>query len=205
MDSHKHQERIKSVFSKEFVITVPTVITVTRIILAPCIVMAMFAQKWGVAFILFVIASLTDAFDGAIARWCHAQTVLGACLDPIADKVLLISCFLTLTFVQSPLFSIPAWFLYLVLAKEALLIGGIAFLYFFTRKVEIKPTMLSKSVTAAQMIFIMWLFACYFFNWVPLKTYYTMLSVLALLVIATLIQYAHYGYSYLQSYTSRVS
>lgn len=202
MNSKKHQERIKTACSREFIITVPTVVTIARIVLTPCIVMAMLAQQWGVSFVLFGIAALSDAIDGALARWCETQTILGAVLDPIADKVLLISCFATLTFAQSPLFSIPMWFLILILVKEALLILGVVFIYGFMRSIEIKPTQLSKSVTAVQMAFIMWLFSCYFFNWVPAKTYYTLLTVLAALVSATLIEYAMYGLRYIRSYAT---
>lgn len=202
MNSKKHQERIKIACSREFVITVPTVVTIARIILTPCIVMAMLAQQWGMSFVLFGIAAISDAVDGALARWCQTQTMLGALLDPIADKILLISCFATLTLAQSPLFSIPMWFLILILVKEALLVMGVAFIYGFMHSIEIKPTKLSKSVTAVQMAFIMWLFSCYFFNWVPAKTYYTMLTVLAVLVSATLIQYGIYGFRYIRSYAT---
>ena len=110
-------------------ITISTLFTLARIAITPLIVIAMVFQQWGAAFILFVCAALTDIIDGHLARLCDEKTFLGACLDPIADKILILSCFFMLAFVQSPLFTIPLWFVLLVLIKELVLIGGAIALY----------------------------------------------------------------------------
>jgi len=177
-------------------LTLATFFTVLRIILTPCIVYVMINQYWGAAFLLFIIASTTDVIDGALARKWNQETVFGACLDPIADKFLLISCFSTLAFIPSPLFSIPLWFVLIVLIKELLLVVGVAMLYFLKGSIQIKPTWLGKITTLMQIIFIIWLFACYFFGWVPIKAYYVMLGLLLFLVLATLAQYSYLGYRY---------
>lgn len=176
---------------KNRIITIPTLVTFARIALTPVIVISMIMQAWGYAFLFFIVAALTDVIDGFLARWFDDRTILGACLDPIADKFLLISCFFTLGFVQSPLFSIPHWFVYCVLIKEMILICGVATLYLFFGPIEIRPTRLGKLTTLAQIAFIMWLFACYFFHWVPVKTYYTMLGLLMTVLVASLTQYAY--------------
>lgn len=179
-------------------ITVSTMITIMRMILAPCVVIAMLYGAWGNAFVLFVIASLTDFFDGYTARLFNEQTFLGACLDPIADKILLVPCFMTLAFLKTPLFTIPLWFVMTVLIRELIVLAGAATVYFLKDDVVIKPTLLSKLTTTMQMCFIMWLFACYFFQWVPIKTYSAMLGLLLVLVVSSLIQYIYIGISQLK-------
>ncbi len=174
--------------------TLSTMFTCMRIVLTPCIVAAMIMHYWGTAFVLFVAAAITDTLDGNLARWRNERTFLGAALDPIADKFLLLSCFFTLAFVQSPLFTIPLWFVVLVLCKELVLIGGALIIYYRQGDVKISPTWLGKLTTVIQICFIIWLFACYFFAWVPLKTYYTMLGSMLTAVIAAGIDYVRIGY-----------
>ncbi len=183
----------------ETVITVPTWFTIVRIVLVPCIVWAMVGQQWGMAFGLFIAASLTDAVDGTLARLTGQQSFLGACLDPLADKFLLLSVFFTLAFVQSPLFAIPLWFVRTVLAKEIVQIGGAAAIFALRGDLTVQPTLLGKLTTVVQMSFIAWLFACYFFHWLPVKTYYTMLGLMLALVGASFVQYAQMGLVQLKS------
>ena len=174
-------------------ITVPTVLTVIRLVFAPVIVGAMIAQSWGLAFWLFLCAAATDALDGGLARLFNQQTFLGACLDPIADKLLVLSVFSTLAFFQSPLFSIPFWFVLTVLIKETIIIAGSIGLVVLKGHFEARPTRFGKLLMLGQMSFIIWLFACYFFQWVPIKTYYTMLSSLLVLILLSLGQYVTIG------------
>lgn len=179
-------------------ITFSTMITIMRIILAPCVVVAMMYGTWGKAFILFLIASMTDFLDGNMARLLNEQTFLGACLDPIADKILLVPCFMTLAFIKTPLFIIPLWFVLVVLIRELIVLGGAVMVYYVNGYIAIKPPLLSKLTTMMQMIFIIWLFACYFFQWEPKRTYFTMLSLLLVLVVSSLLQYIYIGVSQLK-------
>ena len=174
-------------------ITIPTMFTLLRIFLVPCIIVSMALHSWDWAFILFVIASVSDLIDGNLARALDQKTILGACLDPLADKFLLVSCFATLAFVQSPLFSIPLWFVLIVLCKELILISGVIFLYNKNGVFEIQPTLLGKLTTVVQVSFIIWLFACYFFGWVPIKTYCAMLTLVLVMVFGVLVQYIRIG------------
>lgn len=178
-------------------LTFPTILTIMRILVTPIIVIGMLTHRWGIAFWLFIIASCTDVLDGWVARWLGNQTFLGASLDPVADKFLLVSCFFALAFTQSPLFTIPLWFVVTVLCKELLLIAGTLIFWSYYGIVDIRPTRLAKLTTFVQVCFIIWLFACYFFNWVPVKTYWTMLGLLLSLIIIVLIQYAWIGWRYL--------
>jgi cardiolipin synthase len=177
----------------EMRITIPTLFTLARIIVVPVIVGAMVMGWWGCAFFFFVFACLTDVIDGLLARFLNEKTFLGACLDPIADKLLLISCFFTLAFVSTPLFSVPRWFVFFVISKEMIQLAGASIVYAIRGHLNVQPTILGKTTTCIQMIFIMWLFACYFFCWVPMKTYYTMLGIMILFIGGSFMQYAHIG------------
>ncbi len=183
-------------------ITVSTWLTILRIIMTPIIVISMVYEYWEVAFPLFVVAGITDFLDGALARLFSQQTFLGACLDPIADKFLLISCFATLAFVRSPVFSIPLWFVILVLIRDFTILSGACFIFYKQGFLKIRPTFLGKATTMVQICFIAWLFACYFFEWAPVKTYYTMLGLLFLLVSFSLSQYIIIGIKQLNKKSS---
>lgn len=174
-------------------ITVSTLFTLARILLTPCIVLAMLMHWWGASCILFVGAALTDIIDGTLARWRNEQTFLGAALDPIADKFLLVSIFCTLAFVKTPLFTIPLWFLIIVFMKEVIILFGAGFIYWARGDLEIKPTRLGKATTVFQIVFIMWLFACYFFGWMPIKTYDVMLASMLVFLLLSLAQYLRLG------------
>lgn len=184
---------LKNLPAHEKRLTLSTLITIARIVLTPFIVIAMVHHQWGLAFWLFVIASLCDVLDGNLARLLNQQTFLGACLDPLADKILLISCFFTLTFIDTPLFMIPRWFFIAILIKEMTIIAGSLLIYTQRGHLEVHPTWLGKGTTVAQTVFITWLFSCYFFHWMPVKTYYVMLGVLLLLSIGNLMQYIMIG------------
>lgn len=174
-------------------ITIPTLFTIARIVVVPIIVVAMIKACWGIAFCFFTLACITDLIDGFLARLLNAKTFLGACLDPIADKVLLLSCFSALAFIENPLFSVPRLFVLFVVSKELLQVGGAIIVYLLRGHLDVKPTLLGKTTTCIQMFFIMWLFACYFFCWVPITTYYVMLSVMIFFIGASFMQYARIG------------
>lgn len=184
-------------------ITIPTLLTLMRIILVPIIVFSMIKQQWNYAFFWFVVASLTDTIDGAVARRCNVQTVLGACLDPIADKILLTSCFATLAFIHAPSFMIPHWFVMLMLCKELVIVIGSLVLLVTKPCFAVQPTFLGKATTVVQILFIAWLFFCYFFNWVPTKTYYSLMTITVCFTIMTFAQYVFIGIKYLLKMTVR--
>ncbi len=184
---------LKQLPAKEKRITISTLFTLVRIALTPGIVLAMVWDLWGVAFGLFVFACITDWLDGYLARMRNEQTFLGACLDPVADKILILSVFFTLSFMQSLPFSIPIWFAFLMLCKEIILVGGAFFIFVTQGYIEIRPRKLGKVTTFIQMLFIGWVFACYFFAWAPIKTYYVALAILIILVFASLLEYTRIG------------
>lgn len=190
---------IKNLPDHEKRLTISTVLTISRIISAPIVVAAMVAQYWGAAFALIVIAALTDILDGMVARWRNEQTFLGACLDPVADKLFIVSVFSTLSLVSTPLFSLPTSFVLFVLIKELVVIIGALYLFTVKGHLSLEVTILGKMAMAAQTIFIQWLFSCYFFGWFPIKTYYWMLALVTVLVAGSFIDYSLIAYRQLRN------
>jgi cardiolipin synthase len=173
-------------------------LTFLRILLVPFIIVGIVNRSWIVVFFLLLAAGLTDFFDGYLARKLGEQTDLGRCLDPIADKILLVSSFASLSFIDSPSFSIPLWFVFLVFIRETIILGGSILLFFLGVKFKVSPSIGGKLTTFFQLSFILWLFICYFFEWSPIRTYLIFLFLLALLSLLSLIHYGIVGARYLE-------
>jgi cardiolipin synthase len=185
---------LKTMLAKERRITFSTMLTIARLGAVPFIVFAMIQGAWGWAFGLFLAAAVTDILDGYLARMLHQETFLGACLDALADKILILAVFATLTFVDTPLFRIPGWFLWIVLGKELFQIVGAFIVYTVRGRIYVSPTLLGKVAMMVQTFFIVWLFACYFFGWLPAKTYAVALAVVVSVVLASLVRYLRIGW-----------
>lgn len=171
-------------------VTFPTMLTVIRIVLIPFIAYVMALHEWRIAIILFGIAAITDVLDGYLARLWSQETRLGAYLDPLADKLLITSCYAALVFSPIEGLIVPHWFLAVVLAKEFLLLVGAFYLGIVKQTVVIKPTKLGKLAMVVQSCFVAWLIACSIFHWIPTRTFYLFLGVALGLVIVSLVHYA---------------
>ena len=119
--------------------------------LVPVIVILLIQGSFFHALIVFIVASLSDALDGFLARVLKQQTVLGAYLDPIADKALLASSFVTL----SVLHVIPSWLAVIVISRDFIILLGILVLSIMSINVEIRPAFVSKITTAMQLITVL--------------------------------------------------
>ena len=134
--------------------TVANVITLVRLFLAPLIGSFIITQHWMLALVLFTIAVLSDFFDGFMARLLNQKTTLGAFLDHATDKILMIIIF-GIFLVLKPA-QLPAWFCWLVLAKELFLCIGASILLATQRVRVVAPLIIGKFAIAAQMILIWW-------------------------------------------------
>ena len=172
-------------------ITFPTVLTIGRLLLVPFIAYSMLQRAWLIALLLFSIAAITDILDGYFARKWHQETQLGACLDPVVDKVLVISCYAVLVFAPVQGLAIPAWFLSIVLAKEVVLLGGALYWGVLKQEIEVKASWLGKLAMAVQSMLIGWVILCSIFHWMPIRTFHLVLAAALILVIASLIHYAY--------------
>ena len=125
----------------------PNFLSLLRIILVPVIVIFLIQGSYAKVLIVFVVAGLTDALDGALARLLNKQTKLGSFLDPLADKILLSTSFIALA-----IFSlIPSWLAVIVISRDFLILLGIMILSMMSVTYEIKPIFVSKVTTTLQI------------------------------------------------------
>jgi cardiolipin synthase len=128
----------------------PNLITVARILLVPFIIWLIISGEMLAAFIAFLVAGVSDGVDGFLAkRWSQA-TALGAHLDPLADKLLLVSIFVALG-VGSYL---PPWLVILVVSRDLLILGGLMVAWVMHRPMPIKPLVISKVNTFGQILLV---------------------------------------------------
>jgi cardiolipin synthase len=129
-------------------VNIPNVITVFRIFLVPVVVWLIIAGEMQLAFIGFVLAGVSDGLDGYLAKRYGWQTELGAYLDPIADKVLLVSIYLVLGFFAH----LPVWLVIAVVTRDILIIGAFLLSWMLGRNVEVRPLFISKANTVGQIL-----------------------------------------------------
>ena len=133
------------------ILTVANQLTLLRMGLAPLLVVLLLERELRWALAVFVVAGLTDLLDGLAARLGGQQTTLGAMLDPVAEKVLLTSAFISLTWVDSLLVRIPPWLTVVILSRDAIIIMSVAIVNFTVGRRIFYPSLLGKMTTAAQI------------------------------------------------------
>ncbi len=131
-------------------LTLPNFLTLLRIIAVPVFLILLSEGQFGPALLLFLAACITDTADGVIARLTDAKSDLGAALDPLADKLLVISAFVSLTLLEV----IPVWLFILVVTRDAVILLGYLTLYFVTTPPALKPSLISKVNTFFEMMTI---------------------------------------------------
>ena len=131
-------------------LSIPNLITLARILSVPVMVWAI-AQGWmQMAFLLFLAAGLSDAVDGYLAKRFGMSSELGAYLDPLADKALIVSIYATLGINGN----IPRWLVILVVSRDIMIVGAVMLSWLVGRPLPVKPLMVSKLNTAAQFLFV---------------------------------------------------
>jgi cardiolipin synthase len=128
-------------------VNIPNTLTVLRIVLVPVIVILLIQGQFTKALVCFIIAGVTDGLDGMLARVLNQTTVVGAYLDPLADKVLVISMYATLAVIGI----IPGWLAVIVISRDFIILGGILVLTLMSVNIEIKPSYVSKINTMLQL------------------------------------------------------
>lgn len=124
-------------------------LTVLRFCLVPIVIVSILNREWTIAFVLFATASITDAVDGFIARRFDMRTELGAYLDPLADKALLVSIYITLASGGY----VPVWLTVIIVSRDIMIIGAVIVSWIMDNPVEINPLKLSKLNTMVQLSF----------------------------------------------------
>lgn len=143
----------------EIVMSIPNQLAIMRILLAPCMVACLVYyhpdRDWlrFLALGLFAFGMLTDALDGLIARMANQRTQLGALLDPIADKLLILTTIISCSVIHGlpESLRLPAWFNIVVISRDALLVSGAIMMFFMRGKWSVSPSWVGKCTTVAQM------------------------------------------------------
>lgn len=125
----------------------PNAITITRLALAPVMILLLKEHDFRAALAVFVIAGLSDALDGFIAKRYHQTSRLGAILDPVADKTLLVSVYVMMTVLDA----IPFWLMLVVAFRDLLIVGGYLVYTSLVGPVHMRPSRLSKLNTFMQI------------------------------------------------------
>jgi len=128
----------------------PNSLTVFRILLIPFFLGFLIYGLYGQALLTLIVAGLTDILDGVIARMANQRTQLGAYLDPLADKLLLTSAFVTL----SILHLVPIWVAIIVLSRDFIIVAGTLLLYITETPMRVIPTVLGKGTTLTQLLYL---------------------------------------------------
>lgn len=168
--------------SVQRLLTLATYITITRLLLIPVFVtLAIYysisvqagqaheALRWG-AVLIFTIAAASDALDGFLARKLDQKSKLGAFLDPLADKCLLLFAITTLAVFPwgEQDWRLPPWFLILVYTRDIIIVGGLWILHHYETNVKIRPHWSGKVCTVTQMVALGWVML----KWVPFSPLY---------------------------------
>ena len=129
-------------------LNIPNFITMGRILAVPVVFWLLVNNEFKVAFFVFAAAGISDAVDGYLAKRFHWETELGAYLDPLADKLLIVSIFVALG--VSGL--LPSWLVIAVVTRDFLIVLGVLLAWLLGHPVRIKPFIISKANTAAQLV-----------------------------------------------------
>jgi len=133
------------------ILNIPNMLTLARIVITPFIVYAIIEHQPVLALILMGAAGITDMLDGAIARYFNQRSTVGAFMDPLADKLMLISTIVSLYFIEQ----VPTFlFLAVVFRDMIILVGALAY-EMVTHKLEMQPTIASKITTFLQIILVL--------------------------------------------------
>lgn len=129
----------------------PNLLTLLRILMVPVIVVLLNDHEYAYALLIFTLAGITDGLDGWVAKTFNLQSAMGAMLDPIADKLLLVSTYTML----AVLGDIPFWLLVLVVFRDFIIVGGYWLLVAMDKKLEVQPSLISKLNTFFQIFLVL--------------------------------------------------
>ena len=144
-------------------VNIPNLITLGRILLVPVIIWAITSGQMAAAFFVFVIAGVSDAVDGFLAKRFNMTSELGALLDPLADKALLVSIYIALGIWGA----MPRWLVILVVSRDFMIVAAVMVSWLFDKPVAMKPSMWSKLNTVAQVALAALVLASLGFNFSP--------------------------------------
>jgi cardiolipin synthase len=130
---------------------IPNILTVLRIILILPFALCVYQANYLCALLIFFIAGLSDGVDGFLARQFNWKSRFGAIADPLADKLLLITAYIMLTWTGH----LPLWLLLLILGRDLIIVIGALLYHYFVSHYEVKPSILGKACTLLQIVYVL--------------------------------------------------
>ncbi|MCA1743827.1 MAG: CDP-alcohol phosphatidyltransferase family protein [Desulfonatronovibrio sp.] len=180
--------------------TVPNILTVFRIFITPAFVVVFFSENYLLALILFVVAGITDGLDGFLARILDQRSRLGAMIDPLADKFMLLTAFICLGVQEW----VPFWLIVVVISRDLIIIGGLFILHLLGVNIKnnISPTIDSKINTLFQILLLLIILTANTFE-IEALSVMTMLLIylVGFLTIFSGVKYVILGFSFLHTVT----
>lgn len=163
----------------------PNALTVARMLLVPVLVALLLLGEYSTALIVALIAGFSDWLDGALARHFDWQTEVGGFLDPLADKLLMVAAYITLTWLAA----LPLWLVGLVVLRDIVIVAGGLFYHYKIERFKGEPTQLSKFNTFCQLL-LMWVVLVALAGLaVPEPLTLGLIWLVGLLAVATMIHY----------------
>ena len=166
-------------------LNLPNLVTIARILMVPVMVWAIASNQMKIAFILFVAAGLSDTIDGFLAKRFGMTSELGAYLDPLADKVLIVSIYVALGVTEA----IPRWLVILVVSRDLFIVGGLMLAWVLGNPMVVRPLTISKFNTAAQILLAGLVLASLGFQF---DTGWVTLGLMSLVAVLTLLSIGFY-------------
>jgi cardiolipin synthase len=166
-------------------LSIPNLITLCRILLVPVVVWAITAGEMRVAFVLFLAAGISDAVDGFLAKRFGMGTELGAFLDPLADKAMLVSIYVALGIMAV----VPRWLVILVVSRDIMIVGAVMVSWLVNRPIPLKPLLVSKLNTVAQIALACVVLAALGFGFNATITIELLVALVAVLTMLSVVFY----------------
>jgi cardiolipin synthase (CMP-forming) len=176
--------------SRALIMTIPNLLTISRILLTPLLAWLLLEAKLGYALLVFLAAGATDGLDGFIARLCHQKSQLGAYLDPLADKLLLVSSFILLSRIDL----IPSWLVVVTVGRDLVIVAGCLILVLYHVPIQVKPVLSGKLSTMFQLLTVLGALSSPFVPIAP-PVQLILVTATALLAIVSGVQYVRLGLS----------
>ena len=165
-------------------LNIPNTLTILRILLIPVIVGFLVYDYFDFALVTLLIAALTDMLDGSIARMANQKTEFGAYLDPLADKLLLMTTFITFSLLDM----VPVWSVIVVVSRDAILLTGTLLARVTNTKINASPSLLGKATTVFQLVYIILVLVFFSYQFDP-ASLTPLLYAMSILTVASGLHY----------------
>ena len=165
-------------------LNIPNTLTILRILLIPVIVGFLVYDYFDFALVTLLIAALTDMLDGSIARMANQKTEFGAYLDPLADKLLLMTTFITFSLLDM----VPVWSVIVVVSRDAILLTGTLLARLTDTEINAAPSLLGKTTTVFQLAYIILVLAFFSYQFDPVSLT-PLLYMMSILTVASGLHY----------------